>query len=92
MALSHAPSQTPPPAPVAKLSLPGGKTLHVMPRAIDGGMIAIQVVLFDGKRTSMTVDMALESGDTFALGGEQYGKGTLLIRISPTTISRCELL
>ena len=31
--------------------LPGGKTLHVQPRAIDGGMIAMEVVLFDGTRT-----------------------------------------
>jgi len=68
-------------------SLPGGKTLHVMPRAIDGGMIAMQVVLFDGKRPAMTANLTLGSGDTFALSGEQYGE-TLLLRISPTTASR----
>jgi Putative zinc-finger len=66
-------------------SLPGGKTLHVRPRAVVGNMIAMEVVLFDGKRTAMTADLNLESGDTFALTGEQYGQGTLLIRISPTT-------
>jgi len=66
-------------------NLPGGKTLHVMPRAIAGNMIAMQVVLFDGNQTAMTVEMKLESGDTFALSGEKYGEGTLLIRISPTT-------
>jgi hypothetical protein len=65
-------------------SLPGGKSLHVMPRAIDGGMIAMQVVLFDGKRPAMTANMTLESGDTFAVSGEQFGE-TLLLRISPTT-------
>lgn len=65
-------------------SLPGGKTLHVQPRAIDGGMIAMEVVLFDGKRPTMTANLNLESGDTFAVGGEKYGAGTLLIRISPT--------
>jgi hypothetical protein len=32
----------------------------------------------------MTADLNLESGDTFALSGEQYGAGTLLIRISPS--------
>ena len=68
-------------------NLPGGKTLHVMPRAIAGNMIAMKVVLFDGKRTAMTADMKLESGDTFALSGEQYGKGSIVIRISPTTAS-----
>ena len=66
-------------------SLPGGKTLHVRPRAIVGNMIAMEVVLFDGKQTAMTADLNLESGDTFALTGEQYGAGTLVIRISPTT-------
>ena len=65
--------------------LPGGKILHVMPRAIDGGRIAMAVVLFDGKQTAMTADLNLESGDTFALSGEQYGEGTLVIRISPST-------
>jgi hypothetical protein len=68
-------------------NLPGGKTLHVMPRAIAGNMIAMQVVLFDGRQTAMTAEMKLESGDTFALSGEEYGEGTLLIRISPTTAS-----
>ena len=66
-------------------NLPGGKTLHVMPRAIAGNMIAMQVVLFDGNQTAMTAEMKLESGDTFAVSGEKYGEGTLLIRISPTT-------
>jgi hypothetical protein len=66
-------------------SLPGGKTLHVQARAIDGGMIAMDVVLFDGKRPTMTANLNLESGDSFAVGGEKYGEGTLLIRISPTT-------
>ena len=68
-------------------NLPGGKTLHVMPRAIAGNMIAMQVVLFDGNQAAMTAEMKLESGDTFALSGEKYGEGTLLIRISPTTAS-----
>lgn len=65
--------------------LPDGKTLHVMPRAIEGGMISMQVVLFDGERPVMTAEMKLGNGDTFALGGEKYGEGTLFIRISPTT-------
>jgi len=68
-------------------NLPGGKTLHVMPRAMAGNMIAMQVVLYDGKQTAMTAEMKLESGDTFALSGEKYGEGTLLIRISPTSAS-----
>jgi hypothetical protein len=65
--------------------LPDGKTLHVMPRAIAGGMISMQLVLLDGERPVMTAQMKLGNGDTFALGGEKYGEGTLFIRISPTT-------
>lgn len=63
--------------------LPGGRTLHVQPRAVDGGRIAMQVVLFDGKQPTMTVDLNLEDGDTLALSGGE--EGTLLLRISPTT-------
>jgi hypothetical protein len=64
--------------------LPGGKTLHVQPRAIKGGMIAMEVVLFDGARPTMTANLKLQSGDTFALTGQQSSEGTLLLRISPT--------
>lgn len=63
--------------------LPDGKTLHVQPRALSGGMISMEVVLFDGDRPTMTANLKLGSGDTFALSGETYGGATLLIRISP---------
>jgi len=65
-------------------ALPGGKILHVQPRAIEGGAIKMAVVLFDGGRATMTADLSLQSGDTFALGGDKYGEGTIFIRISPT--------
>src|ERR1700689_5268753 len=64
--------------------LPGGKTLHVQPRAIEGGMIAMEEVLFDGARPTMTANLKLQSGDTFALTGQQSSEGTLLLRISPS--------
>jgi hypothetical protein len=64
--------------------LPGGKILHVQPLAIDGGMIKMEVVLFEGGRATMTVDLNLANGSTLALGGEQFEEGTLLLRISPT--------
>ena len=69
-------------------ALPGGKILHVQPRAIKGGVIKMAVVLFDGGRATMTADLSLESGDTFALGGDKSGEGTIFIRISPTTEAR----
>ena len=65
--------------------LPGGKILHIRPRAIDREMITMEVAVFDGKRTTITIDLNLENGDTFALGGGHYKEGTLLIRISPST-------
>jgi hypothetical protein len=65
-------------------NLAGGKTLHIQPRAIDGDMIKMEVVLFEGNRATMTVDLNLENGSTLALGGEQFAEGTLLLRISPT--------
>jgi hypothetical protein len=66
-------------------ALPGGKVLHVQPKAIEGGMIRMEVVLFEGGRATMTVDLNLQNGSTLALGGAQFEKGTLLLRISPTT-------
>jgi Putative zinc-finger len=69
-------------------ALPGGKILHVQPRAIKGGVIKMAVVLFDGGRATMTADLSLASGDTFALGGDKSGEGTIFIRISPTTEAR----
>lgn len=66
-------------------ALPGGKVLHVQPRAVEGGVIKMAVVLFDGGRATMTADLSLQSGDTFALGGDKSGEGTIFIRISPTT-------
>jgi len=65
--------------------LPGGKILHVQPLAMDGGMIKMEVVLFEGGRATMTVDLNLSNGSTLALGGEQFEEGTLLLRISPST-------
>lgn len=66
-------------------SLPGGRTLHVQPRAMADDTIAMEVVLFDGGQTAMTADLTLKSGDTFALSGEQGGHGALLIRIRTST-------
>ncbi len=45
-------------------TLPGGKILHVQPRAIDGDMIAMEIVLFDGTRPMMTTDLKLKNNGT----------------------------
>ena len=48
----------------------------------------MEVVLFDGTRPTMTANLKLQSGDTFALTGQQSSEGTLLLRISPTTAAQ----
>jgi hypothetical protein len=73
-------------------SLPGGKVLHVQPLAIADGMIKMEVVLFEGGRATMTVDLNLQNGSTLALGGAQFEEGTLLLRISPTTTASASTL
>ncbi len=73
-------------------ALPGGKVLHVQPLAIEGGMIRMEVVLFEGGRATMTVDLNLQNGSTLALGGAEFEKGTLLLRISPTTTASTSTL
>src|SRR6202021_1694832 len=69
-------------------ALPGGKVLHVQPLAIEGGLIKKEGCLFGGGRATMTVDLNLQNGSTMALGGAQFEKGTLLLKISPTTTAR----
>lgn len=73
-------------------TLPGGKVLHVQPLAIEGGMIRMEVVLFEGGRATMTVDLNLQNGSTLALGGAQFEEGTLLLRIRPTTTASASTL
>src|SRR5271154_4470088 len=61
-----------------------GAFVHRYQRTKSGGMIAMEVVLFDGARPTMTANLKLQSGDTFALTGQQSSEGTLLLRISPS--------
>src|SRR5579863_851040 len=53
-------------------TLPGGKILHVQPRAIDADMIAMEIVLFDGTRPMMTTDLKLKNNGTLIVGGPRY--------------------
>jgi hypothetical protein len=67
--------------------LSGGRTLHLQPRVIDGDTIKLEVILFDRGRPTMRSDLNLENGSSVTLSGEQFTKGTLLLRISPIASS-----
>jgi hypothetical protein len=65
--------------------IPGGKVLHVQPRAIDGDMIAMEIVLFDGPRPMMTTDLKLKNGGTLIVGGPRYERGMMFMSIGAST-------
>ncbi|MGH7815063.1 MAG: hypothetical protein ACREQI_13815 [Candidatus Binataceae bacterium] len=66
-------------------ALPGGRILHVQPRAIDGDMIAMEIVLFDGARPMMTTDLKLRNHGSLIVGGQHYQQGMLIISIGAST-------
>ena len=66
-------------------SLPGGRILHVAPQSIDGGMIAMELVLFDGARPVMTTDLKLMNHGILIVGGPRYQQGMLLTIIATDT-------
>jgi hypothetical protein len=66
-------------------TIPGGKILHVQPRAVDGDMIAMEIVLFDGTRPMMTTDLKLKNGGTLIVGGPRYEQGMMFMSIGAST-------
>lgn len=61
--------------------LPGGRILHVEPREIDGDMIAMDLVLFQGQRPLMTTGLKLRDHGVLIVGGPRYKEGMLIISI-----------
>jgi len=66
-------------------SLPGGRILRVAPQSFDGGMIAMELVLFDGARPVMTTDLKLMNHGILIVGGPRYQQGMLLTIIATDT-------
>ncbi len=62
-------------------ALPGGRILHVAPRAIDGDMIAMELVLFQGDRPEMSTELKLPNHAFLILGGPRYEQGMLIVFI-----------
>lgn len=63
-------------------TLPGGRILHIQPRAVEGDMIAMELVLFQGARPLMTTDLKLKNHGVLIVGGPRYEQGMLIISIA----------
>src|ERR1700737_501795 len=66
-------------------TIPSGKILHIQPRAVDGDMIAMEIVLFDGTRPMMTTDLKLKDKGTLIVGGPRYEQGMMFMSIGAST-------
>jgi len=64
-------------------TLPGGRILHIEPQGMDGDMIQMEVMLFQGEEPMMTTVLKITNGGTFMVGGPRYEHGTLIISIKP---------
>ncbi len=62
-------------------TLPGGRILHVAPHRIDGDMIAMELVLFQGERPEMSTELKLPNHAFLILGGPRYEQGMLIVFI-----------
>jgi hypothetical protein len=65
----------------AIFELPGGRILHIEPMGMDGGMIRMEVMLFQGEEPMMTTDLKIMNHGIFMVGGPRYERGTLIISI-----------
>ncbi len=65
----------------ATFELPGGRILHIEPMGMDGGMIRMEVMLFQGEEPMMTTDLKIMNHGIFMVGGPRYERGTLIISI-----------
>jgi len=78
--VSHQAEQTAVGSPLI-FSLPGGRILHVEPEGVEGDMIAMEVILFQGERPVMSTDLKLRNHGVLIVGGPRYEQGMLIISI-----------
>ena len=64
-----------------EFTMPGGRILHIEPRSIDGNMIAMEVLLFQGEKPMLTTDLKLPDNGNLIVGGPHYEQGELIITI-----------
>jgi hypothetical protein len=67
-------------------NLPGGRILHVAPRSVDGHMITMELMLFQGSRPIMTTDLKLMDGGVLIVGGPRYEQGMLITSIAASSL------
>ena len=65
----------------ATFTLPGGRLLHLEPMGMDGDMIRMELMLFEGDEPKMTTDLKIMNNGIFIVGGPRYEEGTLIISI-----------
>jgi len=62
--------------------MPGGRILHLALRSVEGNMISMELVLFEGTRPVMTTDLKLLNHAILIVGGPRYQQGMLITMIS----------
>jgi hypothetical protein len=67
---------------VVTFTMPGGRILHLALRSIEGNMISMELVLFEGTRPVMTTDLKLVNHAILIVGGPRYQQGMLITMIS----------
>jgi hypothetical protein len=71
---------------LVSFELPGGRILHVEPNELEGDMIGMELVLFQGEKPMMTTDLRLPDHGHLILGGRKYEQGMLIILIGADTL------
>jgi hypothetical protein len=71
--------------PVA-FNLPGGRILHVEPLAIEGNMVAMELVLFAGAHSIMRTELKMMRGGALILVGPRSPSETYITTIAVETI------
>ena len=64
-----------------EFTMPGGRILHIEPQSVDGNMIAMEVLLFQGEKPMLTTDLKLPNKGRLIVGGPHYEQGALIISI-----------
>jgi len=70
----------------ASFMLPGGRILHVRPISFDGGMISMELILFQGPQPIIATDLKIVNNGQLIVGGPHYAQGILILTIGATAV------
>ena len=65
-----------------RLAVPGGRRMTVVPRAMEGGKIGMDVEVTEGKVSLVKTHLRIENHGTVIIGGPPYQAGFLLLAVS----------